>query len=285
MDTLNPGQDGCKIQFVISGTIRRRTYTAFNAIMREFEASKQRVLPIIIDSGGGSEPHAVMIAARILAQPHKFVTYVPVQAASAAVFIFLAAQRRVMEPWASLMFHDTSVSVADVGVPSLHEMMSCVDTREASVYAALATHVGMVPSAFARLISMGSHKDEYVTAAECQKFNLCTDLGTLVGKNVITSKGNRRLTVDVVIDSNVLAAALQGIPSGQSRQSSFGNRKYRSAGGGRTNVGRGRKVRRRNRSHKPEGVRVQKRLRTGRLASCSPRRQRSQWQVTSLQSH
>ena len=149
----------------------------FESEIEEAHWTKQPVIPIVIDSYGGSTYALMGMLSSIENAKLPIATIVGAKAFScgAILFAFGANGYRFMHPDAVLMYHD--VDIYNEG--KIEEVK--VNTRQADslnklIYRKMARHTGHEPSYFLDLISKKKHVDWYLTAREAKKHNIVNEL-------------------------------------------------------------------------------------------------------------
>jgi ATP-dependent protease ClpP protease subunit len=148
----------------------------FRIQMELAENNPQPVIPILIDSYGGSVYGCLNMIGIIEASSKPVHTIVIGKAMSAGATLFAMGQNRYMAENATLMLHD----VSSFTFGKIEEMKS--DAQEADrlnklIFKKLANNCGHKDDYFLDLIHQKGHADWYLTPKECKKHKLCTHIG------------------------------------------------------------------------------------------------------------
>lgn len=145
----------------------------FRNQMELAENNPQPVIPILIDSYGGSVYGCLNMIGIIEASSKPVHTIVVGKAMSAGAILFAMGQNRYMAENATLMLHD----VSSFTFGKIEEMKS--DAQEADrlnklIFKKLANNCGHKDNYFLDLIHQKGHADWYLTPKECKKHKICT---------------------------------------------------------------------------------------------------------------
>lgn len=168
------------VKLTILGEITKKTYIQFEDALNKMQEQGQDRLPIIINSVGGMEDIAIMIATRMLAEPEKFVTYAPVQACSAASYVFLAAGERILGEMGHLLFHQTSLTDVTMSITKLQDNLDECQTRDAVMAKELSSHIGLVSEKYRDLVHFGKDDNTRLWKDVALEHGFCTSVGTAV---------------------------------------------------------------------------------------------------------
>jgi ATP-dependent protease ClpP protease subunit len=168
------------VKLTILGEITKKTYIQFEDALNKMQEQGQDRLPIIINSVGGLEDMAIMIATRMLAEPEKFVTYAPVQACSAASYVFLAAGERILGEMGHLLFHQTSLTDVTMSITKLKDNLDECQTRDAVMAKELASHIGLPSEKYRDLVHFGKDENTRIWKDVALEHGFCTSVGTAV---------------------------------------------------------------------------------------------------------
>lgn len=149
----------------------------FEDNLDEAHFTGQPVIPILIDSFGGSTYGLQGFIAAIESCRVPVATVLTSKALSAGAILFGFGTNgyRFMHPDATIMIHDvrshTGGHVEDIKADAQH-----LDELNRSVYQRLATRLGHDPEYFIRLIKDKAHVDWYLTAKDAKKHRLANHL-------------------------------------------------------------------------------------------------------------
>ena len=127
-------------------------------------------LVVRITSHGGDPDIALAIAGLLRTHP-SVVTEVFGQCYSAAVLIFAAAPRRRMQKWGWCMVHESSEEIEGPATTLKHAARH-LERNEAHWNAIMAECTGTDAKVWEKL----NERDTYLTADECLKLNLATEI-------------------------------------------------------------------------------------------------------------
>lgn len=137
----------------------------------------QSVLPILIDSFGGSSYGVIGMLNLIEQSPIPVATILLSKAMSAGAILFAFGTDgyRYMHPDASLMIHDmacvTGGKVEDIKADS-----KSMDELNQRIYKRMSVHLGHKPDYFGNLIKEHNHVDWHLTAKDAKKHNIANHL-------------------------------------------------------------------------------------------------------------
>lgn len=141
----------------------------------QFKADLDKVtagaIEISINSPGGDVFQAVAILNMLRNSGKKITTKVLGIAASAASYIMLAGEKRVMPDNTMQMLHNAS-SGAYGNAEELGELVEVLKKVDQNLHATFVTRTGQTAEQIAELLS----KDTYLTAAECLERGLCDEV-------------------------------------------------------------------------------------------------------------
>lgn len=133
------------------------------------EALDAEVSLVRITSHGG-DPDIALAIAGLIAQ-HDITTEVYGQCYSAATLIFAAGKRRRMQKWAWVMVHEGSEAV-DGNASSIKSHAKHMERSEQHWNAIMQELTGTEAKVWEKL----NERDTYLTAEECFKLNLATEI-------------------------------------------------------------------------------------------------------------
>jgi len=150
----------------------------FEDQMDEAHETGQKIIPIIIDSFGGSSYGCQAMVSAVLRAKVPVATIVSGKAMSsgAILFGFGTEGYRYMDKFATIMIHDTwqvsAGKVEEVKADSAHG-----EHLNNSIYKRLASHLGHKDDGhFLKLIKAHNHADWFLTAQEAKKHKLTNHL-------------------------------------------------------------------------------------------------------------
>ena len=172
--------------------VQNFTDTAVKEFHEEFEKashSGQPVIPIVIDSYGGSIYGLLDMISHVESSKIPVHTIITGKAMSAGAILFGMGQTRWMSENATLMLHDASSWT----MGKTEEVKA--DARELErlnvlIFKMLAKSCGQKDDYFLNLIHEKGHADWYLTTKEAKKHKICTNIGTPKLKAEITLNYN-----------------------------------------------------------------------------------------------
>lgn len=153
------------------------TVQHFREDVSEAHETGQPVIPIIIDSYGGSTYGTLSILSIMENAKLPIATICTSKAMSAGAIVFAFGTKgyRFMDPNAYLMIHDAYTSidgkVEDIKVDAKH-----LEQVNTSVYKRMAKHLGHPENYFLKLIEAHKHTDWFLTAKEAKKHGIVNHL-------------------------------------------------------------------------------------------------------------
>lgn len=149
----------------------------FEDDFNEAQQTEQPVIPVVIDSFGGSVYSLLGCIATIETATVPVATIVTSKAMSAGAMLFCFGSEgyRYMHPEATLMIHDmawgTCGKVEDMKVDTNH-----VDEMNNRMYKRVSRQLGHEPGFLSRLVQAHNHVDWFLTAKEARKYNIANHL-------------------------------------------------------------------------------------------------------------
>jgi len=139
--------------------------------------SGQPVIPVVIDSFGGSSYSCLGMISAIENSRLPVATILTSKAMSAGAILFAFGSDgyRFMDPNATLMLHDISDS-PDGKLEDLKVDVKHLEHLNEMVYKRMARHLGHKEDYFLQLIKKASHLDVYMTAKEAKKHRIANHL-------------------------------------------------------------------------------------------------------------
>jgi hypothetical protein len=139
--------------------------------------SKQPVIPIVVDSYGGSAYGCLGFMAAIESSKKPVATILTSKAMSAGaiVFCFGTEGYRFMHPHASIMIHDIGSTIGgkieEIKVDARH-----LDDMNNAIYKRVSRHLGHDSNYIGELIKQNRHADWHLTAKDAKKHNVANHL-------------------------------------------------------------------------------------------------------------
>lgn len=148
---------------------------AFSESMQKAHQSGQPIIPIVIDSFGGSVHSLLDMVSQIQSARLPVITIVEGKAMSCGAMLFAMGKDRYMAPYATLMLHD----VSSFNSGKIEEIKS--DAKETErlhnlVFSIVSKNVGKEKDYFTKILHEKGHAEWYLTAKDAKKHNLCTHI-------------------------------------------------------------------------------------------------------------
>jgi ATP-dependent Clp protease protease subunit len=137
----------------------------------------QPVVPVIIDSFGGSSYGLLGMISTIESSPIPVATIINSKAmsAGACLFAFGTEGYRYMHPHAWLMIHDVAAGIAGK-IEEIKADTKQMDKLNKKLYKRLSEHIGQESNYIETVIKKHNHTDWYLTAKQAKKHNLANHL-------------------------------------------------------------------------------------------------------------
>jgi len=138
---------------------------------------KQNIIPVVINSVGGSICDVYHMIAAIKACPYTVVTIVCGMAHSAAALLFSFGNERYVSEDASIMIHDLSIEA--FGGKANDVKMEGREMTRANKYAfrQMATNSAQKKNFYLEIIKRAGRSDVYLTASKAIEYGLATHVG------------------------------------------------------------------------------------------------------------
>ena len=149
---------------------------AFRDQMEKAHATGQPVIPILIDSYGGSVYGCLDMIAIMGKATLPTYTIVTGKAMSAGAILFGMGERRYMAENATLMLHDAS-SWSAGKVEEVKADAKELDRLNELIFKVIAENCGQPNDYYSKLIHDKGHAEWYLTAKDAKKHKLCTHIG------------------------------------------------------------------------------------------------------------
>lgn len=148
----------------------------FRDEMERAHNTGQPLIPIVIDSYGGSVYGCLDMVGHLQKASLPCHTIVTGKAMSAGAILWGMGQQRHMAEHATLMLHDASTWAAG----KTEEVKA--DAKELErlnnlIFRMIARNCGQKDDYFIKMVHDKGHADWYLTAKECKKHKLCTNIG------------------------------------------------------------------------------------------------------------
>lgn len=149
----------------------------FEEAIDDAHLTKQPVIPIVIDSYGGSAYGCLGFIAAIESARVPVATILTAKAMSAGAILFCFGTEgyRYMHPQASLMIHDVG-SFADGKVEEIKVNAKHLDEMNTTFYRRVSKHLGHDSNYISDLIRKNRHADWYLNAKDAKKHNIANHL-------------------------------------------------------------------------------------------------------------
>ena len=149
----------------------------FEEAIDDAHLTKQPVIPIVIDSYGGSAYGCLGFIAAIESARVPVATILTAKAMSAGAILFCFGTEgyRYMHPQASLMIHDVG-SFTDGKVEEIKVNAKHLDEMNTTFYKRVSKHLGHDSNYISDLIRKNRHADWYLNAKEAKKHNIANHL-------------------------------------------------------------------------------------------------------------
>lgn len=149
----------------------------FDKAMSEAHNTKQPIIPIVIDSYGGSAYGVLGMIASIENSRIPVATIVTskIMSAGTLLFAFGSEGYRFMDPYAQVMLHDIA-SMAWGKIEDLKVDVKHTEHLNTMLYRRMAKHLGHPERYFLDLLDKQKHVDIYMTAKDAKKHRIANHL-------------------------------------------------------------------------------------------------------------
>jgi len=144
--------------------------------MEKAHHTGQPVIPIVIDSWGGSVYSCLEMIGQMQQADLPVVTIVESKAMSVGAIMFSMGNQRYMAENATLMLHDASM-FAFGKTEEIKSDAKEIERLNNLIFRLIAKNTGQKPDYFLELIHHKGHADWYLPAKEAKKHKLCTQIG------------------------------------------------------------------------------------------------------------
>jgi ATP-dependent protease ClpP protease subunit len=148
----------------------------FHEDMEEAHQTGQPIIPIVIDSYGGSVYGCLDMIAQVKKARLPVHTICSGKAMSAGAILFGMGEQRYMAPHATLMLHDAS-SVTGGKPEEVKADAKELERLNKLIFELLAENCGVKPDYFLKLLHDKGHSDYYLDAKKAKKHRICTHVG------------------------------------------------------------------------------------------------------------
>ena len=163
-------------QLVIVQKFTDEGVIAFRDQMEKAHQTGQPVIPVLIDSYGGSVYGCLDMIAIMEKATLPVYTIVTGKAMSAGAILFGKGERRYMAENATLMLHDAS-SWATGKVEEVKADAKELDRLNILIFKLIADNCGVTGDYYSKLLHDKGHAEWYLTAKDAKKHKLCTHIG------------------------------------------------------------------------------------------------------------
>ena len=149
----------------------------FDKAMSEAHNTHQPIIPIVIDSFGGSAYGVLGMISTIQNSRIPVATIVTSKIMSAGTILFAFGWEgyRFLDPYAQIMLHDIA-SMALGKIEDLKVDVKHIEHLNTMIYRRMAVHVGHPEDYFLNLLSKHKHVDIFMTAKEAKKHKIANHL-------------------------------------------------------------------------------------------------------------
>ncbi len=149
----------------------------FEEDMDEAHQTGQPIIPVVIDSYGGSAYGLLGMVASVESSKVPVATIVTSKAMSAGAILFSFGREgfRFMHPDACLMIHDLG-GFSDGKVEDIKVTANMMDEMNQRMYSRVSVHLGHSPDFIPGLIKKHHHLDWFLTAKKAKKLNIANHL-------------------------------------------------------------------------------------------------------------
>jgi len=148
----------------------------FHEDMEEAHHTGQPIIPIVIDSYGGSVYGCLDMIAHVKKSKLPVHTICTGKAMSAGAILFGMGQQRYMAENATLMLHDAS-SIASGKSEEVKADAKELDRLNKLIFSLLAENCGVEQDYYLKLLHERGHADYYLNAKKARKHKLVTHIG------------------------------------------------------------------------------------------------------------
>lgn len=150
--------------------------TKFKADMEDAHNTGQPIIPVVIDSYGGSVYGCLDMIAHVKRASLPVHTVICGKAMSAGAILFGMGQRRFMAEDATVMLHDASLGTWGK-TEEVKADAKELERLNKKIFAILAKNCGQKQDYFLNLLHEKGHADWFLGAKEAKRHKLCTEIG------------------------------------------------------------------------------------------------------------
>jgi len=148
----------------------------FREDMERAHGTGQPIIPIVIDSYGGSVYGCLDMIGILQKASLPVYTIVNGKAMSAGAILFGMGKKRFMAENATLMLHDAATYTGGKIEEVKADAKEC-DRLNKLIFGLIANNVGQKETYFYNMIHEKGHADWFLTSKQAKKHKLCTDIG------------------------------------------------------------------------------------------------------------
>ncbi len=148
----------------------------FREDMERAHSTGQPIIPIVIDSYGGSVYGCLDMIGILQKASLPVYTVVNGKAMSAGAILFGMGKKRFMAENATLMLHDAATYTGGKIEEIKADAKEC-DRLNKLIFGLIAHNVGQKENYFYNMIHEKGHADWFITSKQAKKHKLCTDIG------------------------------------------------------------------------------------------------------------
>ena len=148
----------------------------FREDMERAHSTGQPIIPILIDSYGGSVYGCLDMISMLQKASLPVYTVVNGKAMSAGAILFGMGQKRFMAQNSTLMLHDAATYTGGKIEEIKADAKEC-DRLNKLIFGLIAKNVGQKENYFYNMIHEKGHADWFITSKQAKKHKLCTDIG------------------------------------------------------------------------------------------------------------
>jgi len=148
----------------------------FRDQMEKAHMTGQPVIPVVIDSYGGSIYGCLDMIGHLQKATLPVHTIITGKAMSAGAILFGMGQQRYMAENATLMLHDASMMTGGKNEEIKSDAKE-LDRLNTLIFKLIAKNCGQKDGFFIKLVHEKGHADWYLTAKDAKKYKICTNIG------------------------------------------------------------------------------------------------------------
>jgi ATP-dependent protease ClpP protease subunit len=148
----------------------------FRKAMEKAHHTGQTVIPILIDSYGGSVYGCLDMISNLKKSSLPVHTIITGKAMSAGAILFGMGQTRWMSEHATIMLHDASMGT-EGKTEEIKSDANELERLNKLIFKLVAQNCGQPEDYFEKIVHQKGHADWYLTSKEAKKHKLCTHIG------------------------------------------------------------------------------------------------------------